>query len=97
MKLSVEKNIIFFCYICPLSSTCYIGDLFWKLSNSNFGGGPFPKVSAQTGLNWFLLSLQTAKPSTKKDMVDSIIKFFGPNISSFFDMIMPTALKDTRQ
>ena len=23
-------------------------------------------VSAQTGLNWFLLSLQTAKPSTKK-------------------------------
>jgi hypothetical protein len=39
-------------------------------------------VSAQTGLNWFLLSLQAAKPSDKKDIVVNIIKIFGPNISS---------------
>ena len=31
------------------------------LSNSNFRA-----ISAQTGLNWFLLSFHTAKPSTKK-------------------------------
>ena len=42
-------------------------------------------VFAQTGLNSFLLSLQTANPSTKKDNVVTIINIFGPNISSSFD------------
>jgi len=55
-------------------------------------------VSVQTGLNWFLLSLQTAKPSDKKKyIVVTIIKIFGPNISSSFDMMMSTSLKDTRR
>ena len=40
--------------------------LFWELSNSSFRAGLFLTVSSQTGLNWFLLSLQTAKPSDKK-------------------------------
>jgi hypothetical protein len=40
--------------------------LFWGLSNSSFRAGQFSTVSAQTGLNWFLLSLQAAKPSHKK-------------------------------
>jgi hypothetical protein len=37
-----------------------------------------------------------AGPS-EKDIVVTIIKIFGPNISSSFDMMMSTALKDTRQ
>ena len=36
------------------------------LSNSSFCAGLFSTVSAQTGLNWFLLSIQTAKSSTTK-------------------------------
>jgi hypothetical protein len=32
---------------------------------------------------------------TKIDMVVSIIKIFGPTISSCFDMMMSTVLKDT--
>ena len=39
--------------------------LFWGLSNSIFRAGLFSTVSAQTGLNWFLLSFQTAKSSDK--------------------------------
>jgi hypothetical protein len=59
------------------------------VSNSSFRAGLFLTVSAQTDLNWFLLSLQTAKPSDKKK--------YGPNISSSFDMMMSTSLKDTRR
>jgi hypothetical protein len=71
--------------------------LFWGLSNSSFRAGLFLTVSVQTGFNCFLLSLQTAKPQIKKDIVVTIIKIFGPNISSSFDMMMSTALKDTRR
>ena len=33
-------------------------------------------ISAQTGSTWFLLILQTSKPSTKKEIVITIIKIF---------------------
>ena len=69
--------------------------LFWELSNSSFRAGSFLTGSAQTGLNWFLLSLKKAKPSTKKDIVFNIIMIFGPIFSSSFDVMMSTALKDT--
>ena len=71
--------------------------LILGLSNSSFRAEKLLTVSAQTGLNWFLLSLQTAKPADKKDIVVSIIKILGMNISSSFDMTMSTAVKDTRR
>ena len=71
--------------------------LIWGLSNSSVRAGDFLTVSPQTGLNWFLLSLQTAKPSTTKNVLVSIIKTFGWYISSSNDKIMSTALKDTRR
>ena len=49
--------------------------------------------------NWFKpVSAQPpiAKPSDKKNIVFSIIKILGPNISSSFNMMMSNALKDTR-
>ena len=65
--------------------------LFWVLSNSSFHAGKFWTISAQSGLNWILRSLQTAKPSTtKKNIVVNVIKMFGQNSSSSFDMMMST-------
>ena len=63
------------------------------LSNSSFCAGLFSTVSAQTGLNWFLLSIQTAKSSTKKNIYVTVFKIFGPNISSSYEMMMSTALR----
>ena len=41
--------------------------LFWGMSYSSFCKGYFLTISAQTGSSWFLLILQTAKLSTKKE------------------------------
>ena len=53
----------FICHITPWWRMY----LFWGMSNSSFREGYFSAISAQTGSNWFLLILQTAKLSTKKD------------------------------
>ena len=49
--------------------------------------------------NWFkLVSAQPPNSQTfrkNKDIDITIIKIFGPNISSSFNMMMSTALKDT--
>ena len=50
--------------------------------------------------NWFkLVSAQAQNSQTfnQKDIVVTIIKIFGPTISSSFDIMMSTALKDTRR
>ena len=61
---------------------------------------PFRVIFDSFCSNWFkLVSAQSPNSQTsrhKKDIVVSI-KIFGPNISSSFDMIMSTALKDTRR
>ena len=60
------------------------------LEAEQFYAGQLSTVSAPTGLNWFLLSLQTAKPLIKK----KILLFSS---SRFSDMMMSTALKNTRR
>ena len=54
--------------------------------------GNFWRVSAQTSLNWLLLSLQTFK---QKRYCRYHHQDFLPNVYFSFDMIMSTTLKDT--
>ena len=59
LKKILQKIYIYI----SISFICHIGDLqtYWKLRNSSFRAGQLFTVYAQTGLNWFLLSLQTAQ------------------------------------
>ena len=87
-------------YVCLLSFICHIG-----YPCTCFGGWAVPvsvqdnfwQVFGKGWINWFLLILQTAQPSTKKESCCLVLQDFRLNISCPFDMIMATKLKYTRR